>query len=351
VLAYLNWRFVEGPFRDRVCIRTRSLLANIAIAGSLVVAFFWADRRTDGFQYRFNRDAFIVSDVGIAKNKCVGKKHRDPANACGYGTGEPTVAIIGDWHARSLVKVLGYALGERGAFVLDLHVAGCVPVRNFLRMYTGNRCRRQDRVLDHLLKTESLRYVVIAVRWATKFEVTRFDNKEGGVEHGDPTILYPDTSRAGARANLADSLAASIRELLDVGKTVILIYPIPEVGWYVPNHLAKLRMRGQLQGDVSTSYDVFRPRTMGAVAALDAVGKHSKLHRVYPEKIFCNSRLQGRCMASQDLKAMYNDDNHVSAWGAAMVVQRIGAKIGGIARAQDGVRKAPLTKASQTSPN
>jgi peptidoglycan/LPS O-acetylase OafA/YrhL len=327
VLAYLTWRCVEQPFRNRTVIELRTMAYSSAIAACLLALFFSADRFTKGFQYRFPKGEFLTFNQEVFKNSCRRDKSGDWSAACRYGTGEPDVAIIGDSHARSLVRHLGHALGQRGTAVLDMHVAGCAPVRNFLRLYTGDRCRRQDDAFDYLKQAQHLKYVVIATRWATKFEVTRFDNEEGGAELGDPTILFPDKDRMEHPISLADALKASVHELLDDGRTVIIVYPIPEVGWDVPNYMAKLKRRDALKDDITTSYAVFRKRNQQSIAALDAIGQHPNLHRVHPSKRFCNVQREGRCMGSIGLKALYGDTNHPSHQGAAMVVEEIVAKL------------------------
>ncbi len=325
VLAYATWALVEQPFRNRARMGVRTVVRSAVLAAAVLAAFFAGTRFTKGFDHRFSTQEFIA-EVPVDGSSCRNKTD-DPRNACSYGTGAPTVALVGDSHARALAKVLGHALGREGTAVLDLHEAGCPPVRHFLRLYTGDRCRFQDGVLDYLGEAREIRTVVFATRWAPKFEFTRFDNEEGGIELGTPTVFFPDVERAGREITLADAISGAVHELLGRGKTVILVYPVPEVGWDVPNYMAKLKMRGRLTDDISTSYAVFKRRNARALAALDAVGEHANLFRVYPERLLCNTVREGRCMASLGLKALYNDTNHLSSLGASMVVREIMARI------------------------
>jgi peptidoglycan/LPS O-acetylase OafA/YrhL len=323
ILAALTWRFVERPFRDRQRIEARTVVRFSATAAALLGVYFAADRTTKGFQHRYPRGEFLAQMPKVKNHACRRDKAEDWSEACRYGDGEARVAIIGDSHARALVRPLGAALSTKGLAVADLHVAGCVPVRNFLRLDTGDRCRRQDDVFDYLARAGEIDTVVIASRWATKFEVSRFDNREGGIEFGVPTVLYPDTQRLGRTITLGEAIASAVNELLANGKRVILVYPIPEVGWDVPNYMAKLKRRGALVDDISTRYDVFQKRNASAVAALDAVPDAPGLTRVYPEKFFCNTVREGRCMASLGFKALYSDTNHLSPQGAGFVVESI----------------------------
>ncbi|MGE8944255.1 acyltransferase family protein [Leptospira interrogans] len=323
VLGYLTWHFVEQPFRNRTRIQTKTLIRSSAFAAACVIAFFTVGRLTDGFEDRFPKDEFLLTMPQVEKWRCRRDKDDDLSKACQFGQGTPNVALIGDSHAGSLAPVLGQALSQKGLSVVALHVAGCAPVRYFLREMTGDRCRQQDDIYDYLKKTPSIEYVVIAARWATKFEISRFDNGEGGIELGSPTVFYPDVERAGREITLAEAISEGVHELLDSGKTVILVYPVPEAGWDVPNYMAKLKMRGALKHDISSSYDVYKSRNASALAALDGAGLNKGLFRVHPEKLFCDTVQKGRCMVSENLKSFYRDTNHLASQGALFVAEQI----------------------------
>ncbi len=331
VLAYLSWRFVEQPFRNRQTVRLPALTTWGTVAAVVLIGFFAAGRLTKGFEGRFSTEQFLAINADDARiereMQCKSRRSGPLENACVYGDGDASIAIIGDSHARALVRPLGRALGEKGLGVADLHVAGCPPVRHFKRVGAADRCERQDAVFDYLIRSPHLRHVVIAARWAPKFEANRFDNEEGGIEYGMPTVFVSDKVRNGQPLSLAEAIQDGVRELLDAGKIVILVYPIPEAGWDVPNFMAKLDMIGALTQDVSTSHDVFTRRNRSAIAALDGVGEADRLRRVYPERMFCSTWRQGRCMASLNLQALYYDDNHLSALGAGFVVKDIVSRI------------------------
>jgi hypothetical protein len=91
--------------------------------------------------------------------------------------------------------------------------------------------------------------------------------------------------------------------------------------------MAKLKQRGQLTDDISTSYEVFRERTRRVYDALDRLPDTVVTARVYPETHFCNTVRPGRCMASRGFKTLYHDTNHLSWLGAISVAQSVVEKI------------------------
>jgi hypothetical protein len=113
--------------------------------------------------------------------------------------------------------------------------------------------------------------------------------------------------------------------LLESGRKVVLVYPIPEMGWNVPKTMLRLyAMNGEVRKeDASTDYEVFQKRNRNAYLALDNVGEHENLIRVYPEKIYCNSVVSGRCIAHIDGNPIYYDDDHLSRFGADFIVRQI----------------------------
>ncbi len=330
ILAVGTWYFVERPFRDRNRISTPFMLRSVAVACVVLVAFFAASRTTRGFDYRFPKGEFFASSgsgVALANQGCRRDKFEPWDKACVFGAGVPRVAIVGDSHAAAMVGPLAMALQTRSISLVDLHVTGCLPVRNFLRANTGDRCRRQDDAFDYLIRSPQIDTVVIVARWATKFENSRFNNKEGGIEFGSDTQLYPDVARIGRPITIDEALIEIVAELGKAGKKIVIVYPIPEVGWDVPNYMSKLKQRGLLKDDISTSYDVFRERTRRVYAALDGLPDTVVTGRVYPETHFCNTVRPGRCMASLGFKALYNDTNHLSGMGATFVAESIVEKI------------------------
>ena len=87
---------------------------------------------------------------------------------------------------------------------------------------------------------------------------------------------------------LQKSFTFELNKILKKNK-VILIYPIPEVGWRVPDKIMSNNIKKLISGtkykDVTTSYEVYRKRTLSSFELLDEL-EHKNLIRFYPHKIF-----------------------------------------------------------------
>ena len=108
-----------------------------------------------------------------------------------------------------------------------------------------------------------------------------------------------------------------------MGKRVVLIYPIPEIGRDVPITMAKAKLFGfDLQG-ISVSYKAFLKRNSTVIKAFDELGQLPGLIRVRPSSVLCNTFIKDRCAAIIDNRPFYYDDSHLSNTGAALVVREI----------------------------
>ena len=111
---------------------------------------------------------------------------------------------------------------------------------------------------------------------------------------------------------------------------IILIYPIPEVGWDVPNKIwisrkNKLFAKSNLT-TVTTSYKVYKERNKSSFEMLDSVtGKN--IYRVYPHELFCDTIVKNRCVTHDEKSVFYSDTNHPSPKSAQMINDLIIKKI------------------------
>ena len=149
-----------------------------------------------------------------------------------------------------------------------------------------------------------------------------FDNKEGGIEGDDIGQKYISLGKY-------DTIQASFKnEILELSKNnkIILIYPIPEVGWHVPRKLLnsipkKLSLvKNYLvpKNYITTSYEVYKNRTKLSFDKLDSI-QGNNIFRVFPHKLFCNTTIKNRCVTHNNKDIFYIDDDHPSYKGAEMI--------------------------------
>jgi hypothetical protein len=137
------------------------------------------------------------------------------------------------------------------------------------------------------------------------------------------------------------SFNRSVLEILNKNINVIIMYPVPEVGFWIPNVLAarvlpKLKIKylfNQFFDDsaflklpkttyVTTSYELYLKRNKEVFNMLDKI-EHHNLFRIYPHKKLCNKQLKNRCITHTKKHIYYRDNNHLSVMGRKLIMPEL----------------------------
>ena len=116
----------------------------------------------------------------------------------------------------------------------------------------------------------------------------------------------------------------TVNRLLAAGKTVVLVYPVPEIGYYVPGSLSRMLATGRDPLSLNLPLAAFQARQDSILPILDRAGTSPRIVRVYPHKRLCN---EDRCLVYANGKALYRDDDHLSAAGCGIRASRVRADL------------------------
>lgn len=338
-LAYLSWRYIEKPFRTKGTFNRNSIFLFSAIGTTLFVALGIAGHVNNGWTDRID-NRFLVTDQ---RRGCFAVEFH-PNKVCKLvDKTRKLTMLIGDSHAGVLAYEMQIAFEKNNIGLLQIHKDGCPPIENIYRTDNGSvekldtsSCYLFNKGMYNFIEShKEIKYVVMSSRWTLPIEGSRFNNQEGGIEtsryaphfdlvvNGEPKY-HPNYSH---RSQIAEAFSKSIKRLLDIGKKVILIYQVPEAGWSVPNYLHKYQMihsAKNISADIgSTSFNVFKERNNRSYSALNNVGEHPNLFRVYPENIFCNKTVKSRCIVHNNGIPYYKDDDHLSYLGSKIIINEV----------------------------
>jgi lysophospholipase L1-like esterase len=150
------------------------------------------------------------------------------------------------------------------------------------------------------------------------------------VAGGDPNpidLVAHVSERAGARdparrARFLGAVEAGLSDLAD-RVPVVLVDPVPETGWRIPERMARLIQTGMAPDDatVTTAYSAYAARNRAVLEAFDGLD-HPQIFRARIGPLFCDAD-SGRCRATQDGTPLYSDNNHLSAAGAAHIAPTV----------------------------
>lgn len=245
----------------------------------------------------------------------------------------PRVMLLGDSHANAVSPALQIALEERGIGSYAVAYSGCVPLPDMFRVdkARSHRCMDfNDAALDYA-RSAAIDTLVLSARFTLYWDGHRYVNGEGGHEPGGPQYIdirdYLDMpgglDDAGRRDRVLEAYVAHLSDLAKEFR-IILVGPIPEAGWNVPNTLVKLAIRGSdaERMNLTTSAAEFDGRN-GRISELFAELQASNLTVVSPRDTFCDTFVSGRCINDLEGEALYVDDDHLSFAGAALLAEPI----------------------------
>jgi peptidoglycan/LPS O-acetylase OafA/YrhL len=319
-LSVLSWRYVEQPFRRRQAVPRKPLFAAAAVAMASVFVFSGASTETNGMPQRFRPDvAKIVSqDVpvsgtrahcfGIAPAKVTAK------SLCSLGatqTEKASFVLWGDSHAEVIVPEVGDIAKKSGRRGLFAGSPSCAPLLGVDR-YDAPQCRAfNDQVLSVILAHKEITTVILMARWGKNAAGTAYgDEGNGFVPIGDD--LGRARKPADNAAIFARGLYRTVFALRAAGRQVLLIGPVPEIGWTVPQVLARLAQEHK-DAAVAPPDSAFYQREANVLPLFRALAAENGVSAVFPHDFLCRD---GRCAVRDEGIPLYRDEHHLSPYGA-----------------------------------
>lgn len=346
-LAYISWRWIEAPFRSRQRIG-KAPFKVFVITGFFGVFTFGNWGAIDGFKGRFT-ELYEAHPklLGVRKNpECLEENavlHK-AFKVCTFGdkTSASVVALWGDSHAEMLMGALDEKLKEVHVKGIRIHVKGCEPIpgiqeEDFLyamRTLQQECAKKYEAAYEHIQKYAQSS--IVSIRWtfhvypvADQVNRMHFDNLEGGIEPGKSrrqVVLDANGQATIDGAAKKDAIHHLLQKLSTNHQSLILVYPVPEVGWDVPRMTLQNLIMNRHKGidEITTSYDVYAARNQFIINTLDD-WKSDRVHRIMPSEIFCKQSFSKRCVAQTGEVSYYSDDNHLSSDGAMLLAEKVAA--------------------------
>jgi len=143
---------------------------------------------------------------------------------------------------------------------------------------------------------------------------------------------YSVPNSLGQPVTNADLKAAAVRQFITsftaAGATVLVQYPVPEVGWHVPKlNFKHLVSSGVIPPVISTGIQGYDERNAFITGILDSVVTVPSILAIRVREILCDSFIVHRCAAQINGVPLYADDDHLSKEGAKLVIEKILSKI------------------------
>ena len=313
-LSILTYFFIEKPARNKnynfkIIFRILLTFIVIIIITNLSVIF------NNGFEKRL--PIFLVKNLKINSLKITETK---------INNYDKKVFLVGDSHMKQLHEDLKNKLASKNFDLNTYTVGGCLYYPEFNKIILNNNKIHIDCNNEYFLKLKNIfdknknSIIIFGGRMPLHLTNELFDNKEGGIEQngedwGERFIA------TGKYKTIQESFKNSLTELSKNNK-LILIYPIPEVGWNVPRkiYIEYFVNKKEIlpKNYITTSYKIYMDRNNSSFKLLNSI-QGNDIYRVYPHQLFCDTVIINRCITHDSNNIFYSDDDHPSITGAEMI--------------------------------
>jgi peptidoglycan/LPS O-acetylase OafA/YrhL len=325
ILSILSWKFVETPFRSRGFMSgaqifgfSANVLAFILLIGVLIDF-------SGGFPLRFDKIDNLNQDDSqfdtYSRRNCPSVNNNADnyltPKFCIIGdeTKEPEFILWGDSHARAVSVGLNESATKFGKGGTYTFLNACPPLLG-IGINSDKKCYLfNNEILKYIESNPNIKTIILAARWPFFAEGSNFKQDTYGIRK---LIDLDEPEKAKDNATVFQSgLERTVYELTKLGREVIIISPIPEIGYNVPSALFIATITGRdLNNIISPTAIEFAERNKVVFAAIDKVSANANVKIINITNTFCNKKV---CKVSIDNRILYDDSNHLSPFGSSLL--------------------------------
>ena len=312
ILAVLTWTYIEQPIRQRrVWWTNKRVIFSAVFASFACMVFTVTVVAKQGLAERFPayvQRAFSAVAVATPRQECFRDANSNKSAAerfCTFdkdkGTDTPTMLLWGDSHANQYVSALTQATRVNASMGAIATQSDCRPTiagtPADLTPEVRAGCDRFNlEVNKFIAQTPSIKTVVLGRLW-----------------------------RAGSSF---DSTVALTKSLVASGKRIILVGPLPNPGFHVPEHWSQVQLRtGRSIENLTLPLD----SQNGALQLLTSLKaqlatefESGKLVLIDPFKTLCDAK---ECYFVKNGVSNFGDVSHLSQTGSLLFVNEFSAAL------------------------
>jgi peptidoglycan/LPS O-acetylase OafA/YrhL len=334
-LAYLSWRFVERPFRDRVRIGRRTIVLCCVAAAMCSIAVGAVGHFSSGIPQRLGDWGTTWDYIASIRteNDSYCELHRRSAeqiergDICTLGHANmPTMAVIGDSHAGAIFEALDRSDLMTSRSFYAFTGGWCAPLVNDFQLvgYATQDCVDTTReAFKRITESTTIDTVVLVAEWAN-YTQGRRDNGYG-VATTPGLCRDRDGSALSVRDNAVvfrRSLQKTVDYLKSHGKRVLIVEPTPEFNVRVMDYVVKKAFFSR-----SPDLQAFAPRISlveydnRSGLAMEVLRSVTGAEYISTRPLFCG--LDGCSALDGAGKILFSDTNHVTDRGADRIVAEL----------------------------
>ena len=342
LLSIITYFLIESPFRDKKRIKTKLFFSIIIFAGILIVAFNLLVVSKDGFKSRMP-DVILNAIDRHGKEKpwqilkqdnkmCWNRIAREEKLCSFHEQNEKKIYLIGDSHFGTLMYYLNNKLSNRSYNFRPITARSFFYFNESLKLHSNGKLieeyhtRLRERINKIVSESKNNIFIFGGASATYIFDKRFYVNNE---VLGDPIVNYVNKDdKKFSSKSLMNEFREQVENISKNNK-VILVYPTPEIGFNLQYTLLKGRNWKLMQKNPTLfkyPYKKYMAINKELFEFFDTL-KNKNIHRVYPHKLFCNTKIKDQCLLHNEKDIFFSDEYHLSIVGAEMVNELLIEKI------------------------
>jgi peptidoglycan/LPS O-acetylase OafA/YrhL len=347
LLAYLTWRFVETPFRNKNIVKRKQIFWFGLLGSLFFIVVGLAGLYNKGFEKRFNMPTSLSSSFGLTQraNECFDKpnlyQNEDwlcdlgvkfgsvkPENTNSTNDSKPAFMVFGDSHSKSLFDAFNEAATKANVHAVYSGASYCAPL---LGVYILRADQAQigchlvnQRVFDYV-KANQIKKVFLIGRWSVY--------TDGGYDGTEATWIgvTKDGKREKFSSRLAfeEGLKQTVAGYAGIGVQLSIVEQVPQQMLGVKDLYykiyASINQAGQQKitesiRELSVSKQQHLQLQSFVSPLFEQHAQAGQLNLINFDDVFCDAE---KCLIGNDKYAYYFDNNHLTTSGGRMVVDEL----------------------------
>jgi len=336
IISFLSWKYIEAPFRDKsIFSKRRQIFVGAASVIFISVSFGIAANITHGFPGRVPEKASLISNaiddyIEFLPFSCfLSSIESFNGKLCVIGQDKVEkmeFILWGDSHARSLIPGIAGAAEENGFSGFFAGHEGCPPLLDVIKSTARKRVDSNscsvfnDNVIDIIRSKDEVKNVILFARWVIGVEGVRLATAP---HHTPYVFLYDDQTDLIAEKNnllaFKRGIARTIEALINAGKTVTIVGPLPEIPANTSPAIALSAMLG-IERDFRPREDLVLARISQTLSVLEEMRVRYGVNILLPHQVLCKEAV---CQVEANDIPLFHDDDHLSIHGAIYVSKQL----------------------------
>jgi hypothetical protein len=314
-LAYLTWRFIEKPFRNKDFISLKQVFSISALCSLFFISFGLFGYFTNGYYGRDNYAKSFAKNYDITRinyglSEDCNSKYNESDNC--KTSNAPEIIVWGDSYAMHLVN--GIISSNPNVKLIQKTVSVCGPFFDIAPYKTpnygvhwGKSCiETNDKVREFLKHSKTIKYAVLSSPFQQyTTEDSRLLTRDGKIINGkDQALFY---------------FQKTLQEIESLGIKPIIFSPPPENGNNIAYCLLKANLFNVDKNKCNFDLKISNQRNNEIITFLKTIEEKRKV--VWLSQGICP---QNNCKASINNISIYRDAGHLSYEGSELIGKHMG---------------------------